>query len=612
MNNKCKYPQKYYWDDFHNQHTYNCDEVPRDSGYCIFHDPEYLSEKLSDLENRIKILGSEFVKKMTNYKDNKTSNWLFIGHIIPGFALSNITIEQNIFFDYADIRGEIKLKALKLKKKASFQSTHFSGNLSILECEFSEANFSDCHFHKDSTIYNSIFHKGTSFHSAKYFDDFNCSNCKFAKVDFGYCHFMKEAQFNNNHFSGETHFHDTKFRMGEFNNSHFDSVLLFNVTDSDSIIITNSTINEIDIHAAKVKLLLQFWRSRFLKESDFSSSEFDGVVDFRKCIFEDHLNFESTIFGEVDFSESSFKSSAHFIESKFNKISYFNYVKFNRPEDIIFQRIDASNVSFANTDLSEINFLEDVRFGRDNEYEILDERRLLHPEQFENENKRSKINQGNVLAVYRGLRKNYESKLRFDEAKNFLNREKELGRGFNRNTPSGNANEYFSLDLEKLIKVNESNELEFKPRLVLENNTKPLNKIKVEVLQNIASFMNMENGGVLVLGIANDGKVCGIDQDIKSFPAKRQNLDNWFHHLDHLVESHIGGYYTQYISYKNETHYNMVVVRVKITKSEKPALLEYTDADTGMKKNEFYIRSNGRSIPLFGAAMIDYVKQHWR
>jgi pentapeptide repeat protein len=252
------------------------------------------------------------------------------------------------------------------------------------------------------------------------------------------------------------------------------------------------------MHASKVESLLQFWRSRFLKEADFSNSEFKDIVDFRKCIFEDHLNFENTVFGEVDFSESLFKGSAHYIESKFNKVSYFNYIKFNKPEDIIFQRVDLSNVSFVNTDMSRINFMEGLRFGLKNEFEILDERRLVHPEQFEDANKRIKINVGNVLAVYRGLRKNYESKLRQDEARNFLNREKELQRKLDKNILSGNGTEYFSLVLEKLIKTSESNELEFKPRLVLEDKTKPINRIKVEVLQNVASFMNMDNGGILV------------------------------------------------------------------------------------------------------------------
>jgi hypothetical protein len=106
MNKECKYQEKYYWDDLHIQHTYNCDEVPGESGYCIFHDPEYLSKKHADLQNRIQNIGSQFATKLTKYLDNKTANWIFIGYIIPGFVLSDITIERNIFFDYADIRGK--------------------------------------------------------------------------------------------------------------------------------------------------------------------------------------------------------------------------------------------------------------------------------------------------------------------------------------------------------------------------------------------------------------------------------------------------------------------------------------------------------------------------
>lgn len=611
MDKKCIYPQKYYWDDSHIQHTYQCDEIPIDSGYCIFHDPEYLNEKHSDIKTRTKNLEIEFTKKLTKYIDSKTVDWLFIGHIIPGFTLDGINIEQNVFSDYADIRGKTNFKNSRFKKKASFQGTHFGSNIHVSRCDFEKTDFANCHFHKDSGIHDSVFHDETSFYSSVYFDEFNCSCCKFEKVDFGYCEFMKEAQFNNNKFLGEVHFHFTKFKNGSFDNSYFYSVLLFNVTDSDSIIITNCTINELDIHSAKVKLLLQFWRSKFLKEADFSDSTFGGVIDFRKCIFEDHLNFENTVFGEVDFSNSLFNGSAHFVETKFTKISFFNYVKFKRPEDIIFQRVDLAKVSLVNTDMSRINLMENIQFGQDNEFEILDERRLINTREFENENKRSKVNVGNVLAVYRGLRQNYESKLRYDESRNFLNREMNLKRRFRLTPLTGNVNQYFRMDLEKLLEKKELNELEFKPRLILEDKTKSLNRVRVEVLQNIASFMNMDNGGLLVLGITNDGRVCGIDKDIQSFPPRRQNIDNWIQSVDILIESHIGGYYTQYTSLKDEIYHNMTVVRFQIMKSEKPAYLKYVDPDTGVEKNEFYIRSNGRSIPLVGSAILDYVNEHW-
>ena len=63
-----------------------------------------MNEKHSDIKTRTKNLEIEFTKKLTKYIDSKTVDWLFIGHIIPGFTLDGINIEQNVFVDYADIR----------------------------------------------------------------------------------------------------------------------------------------------------------------------------------------------------------------------------------------------------------------------------------------------------------------------------------------------------------------------------------------------------------------------------------------------------------------------------------------------------------------------------
>lgn len=107
MNEKCKYPEKYYWDDFHIQHTYRCDEIPLESGYCIFHDPDYLNPKHNDIDARFENLKEEFGKKLNRFAENKEKDWLFIGHIIPGFTLTDRVIEANVFFMYARILGKL-------------------------------------------------------------------------------------------------------------------------------------------------------------------------------------------------------------------------------------------------------------------------------------------------------------------------------------------------------------------------------------------------------------------------------------------------------------------------------------------------------------------------
>ena len=154
------------------------------------------------------------------------------------------------------------------------------------------------------------------------------------------------------------------------------------------------------------------------------------TVDFRKCEFNGPLNYENTTFGEVDFTYSHFRGPAYFIETKFLKPSFFNYTRFQTPEDIIFQRVNLSRVSFVNTDLTRINFGEEVQFGEMDEFRTFDEERLIYSNVFKDENKRSKVNLGNVLSLYRGLRENYEYRLRYDEASRLFVQEMNLKRKY--------------------------------------------------------------------------------------------------------------------------------------------------------------------------------------
>jgi hypothetical protein len=188
-------------------------------------------------------------------------------------------------------------------------------------------------------------------------------------------------------------------------------------------------------------------------------------------------------------------------------------------------------------------------------------------------------------------------------------------RTFSASTPKSDTElatheQYMIMPLEELIKVHERDLLEFKPRLILEDNKK-LNKVQIKILQNVVSFMNAESGGVLIMGIKNDRQICGIDEDFKRFPLKKQNFDSWSLHFDDLIEGHIGTLFTQYIQIESEIYEKRTIARIRVKKGTKPAYLRYFDEERKIERVEFYIRTNGSSKPLIGNQIIDYVKEHW-
>ena len=87
---------------------------------------------------------------------------------------------------------------------------------------------------------------------------------------------------------------------------------------------------------------------------------------------------------------------------------YFESVNFTLPELTVFDDFDLTNVSFVYTDISEIEIGERTRWKANKK--LLDERRADHGE----------IPYENVATVYRRLRQNFESRLRYSEAGRFF------------------------------------------------------------------------------------------------------------------------------------------------------------------------------------------------
>lgn len=50
--------------------------------------------------------------------------------------------------------------------------------------------------------------------------------------------------------------------------------------------------------------------------------------------------------------------------------------------------------------------------------------------------------------------------------------------------------------------------------------------------------MNSE-GGVLLIGVDDDGRICGIEKDYETFTEKK-NWDGWLQHFTNIIGEHIG------------------------------------------------------------------------
>ncbi len=155
------------------------------------------------------------------------------------------------------------------------------------------------------------------------------------------------------------------------------------------------------------------------------------------------------------------------------------------------------------------------------------------------------------------------------------------------------------LSVAELIEGGESDGVEFKSTLRTNLHTsQPDDKMQMAVLKTIAGFLNAK-GGTLLVGVADDGEVLGLNAD--GFP----NEDKMGLHLVNLVRERIGEIFLPYIHPHFEDQDGQLVLAVKCEVGPKPAFVK----DGAQQR--FYVRGANSTVELQGASITDYVKQRF-
>ena len=155
-------------------------------------------------------------------------------------------------------------------------------------------------------------------------------------------------------------------------------------------------------------------------------------------------------------------------------------------------------------------------------------------------------------------------------------------------------------EVHGIIRQGESKTIEFKETLSLDVKKQTKEKyIELSALKTIVAFLNTE-GGTLLVGVADDGEITGIDIEIEKF--HKGNTDKFLLHVKNLIKARIGEEFYPYIEYKliNVRSSNILVVKCKESKS--PCYLDNA---------EFYVRTNPATDRLEGPKLVQYVKNHF-
>ena len=161
--------------------------------------------------------------------------------------------------------------------------------------------------------------------------------------------------------------------------------------------------------------------------------------------------------------------------------------------------------------------------------------------------------------------------------------------------------------LTDLCRAGESARMEYKASLRWSiKESKKDEKLELVVIKTIAAFLNTE-GGLLLIGVQDDGSVYGIEHD---FATTRDGDADWFErHLRSLISAAMGMECNRYVGITFESTVDGMVCVVQVTRSPQPIFCRHRQDATF---SSFYIRTGNATNMLYTAELSQYISSHWR
>lgn len=160
-----------------------------------------------------------------------------------------------------------------------------------------------------------------------------------------------------------------------------------------------------------------------------------------------------------------------------------------------------------------------------------------------------------------------------------------------------------SARLRQLIADGESRAVEFKQTARINVHTGTTDaKIEFAVLKTIAGFLNAD-GGTLLIGVADDGTVPGIDVDLRTL-GRKQDPDGFQLWLMNLVVSGIGTVAAAKTAVDFGTVDGKTICAVEVSRGDAPSFVK-------TKSKEFYARVGNSTRLLDAEETWSYTKHQW-
>lgn len=165
------------------------------------------------------------------------------------------------------------------------------------------------------------------------------------------------------------------------------------------------------------------------------------------------------------------------------------------------------------------------------------------------------------------------------------------------------------IDIEEVIQSGEHGFLEFKSSMRWNSREARIDK-KIEeiILKSVSAFSNSK-GGKLLIGVADNGEVIGLQDDYDTL--KEANKNHFELHLRNLINNAFG---KDFAATNVNINFPIIdeneICEINIEAGTKPLFLEVTDKN-GQKQKKFYVRSGNSSQDLAIDEATSYAKKRF-
>jgi len=160
-------------------------------------------------------------------------------------------------------------------------------------------------------------------------------------------------------------------------------------------------------------------------------------------------------------------------------------------------------------------------------------------------------------------------------------------------------------NLPSIIRQGEGPYLEFKSSMRWDLVELRVNKVLERVvLKTLAGFLNSSVGGTLLIGVADDGEIVGLEKDYQTL--KKPSQDGFEQTVMTAISTNLGGDLCSFVHVLFHVIDNKDVCRLIVSPSIRPVF--FTQSNTP----KFYLRTGGATRDLNIQEALSYVSGRWK